>query len=534
MMSFKSLKLFLWVGILMCMILSSGCSLLDNVSAKPENPIDTLLLDKVQRYMDVSQLGYSVIGSQEYTAFLEKIPSKYKSNRLFLARVDQFAIGQAYGDIDQWDLALENGMIKGLLSSGYKVSEKLDFVARRNSSEIVGTSPNDAFYMHGIDLDDHLVITDDYNAPLLLEYQVIEFSETLNSVVMYFRMVELNSMKILASTIVKSGERVEQLSRIPTSEYDRAYTAIAGYDFPELMFRSLSSTAVLDIDILNITGIYKTEPSKLMMAVENGLISGLIDNNQYNPENAFLVEKSKGFKLKYPAVYNSIVFNTSPILYEEWSEFIEATGCSELIMYRYIKDEGLFVKVVDARQNGRVLFSDVIPFNDSQDKGVFLNHKTVADKFAASFDYNLVNSKKLMLIDGDKQSIPENNYTENRMKYNEMHLAIEEGIISALVNGSIDNDYEVYEKLKTLYLKRSWMYEDKVFNLNPLYLDDWNQLREFGVDVLILYNNLIPYENLQSTFPAYKKVAVGYRVIDLKSGDVISVGELTNLEGDEK
>jgi hypothetical protein len=194
----------------------------------------------------------------------------------------------------------------------------------------------------------------------------------------------------------------------------------------------------------------------------------------------------------------------------------------------------LFVKVVDARQNGRVLFSDVIPFNDSQDKGVFLNHKTVADKFAASFDYNLVNSKKLMLIDGDKQSIPENNYTENRMKYNEMHLAIEEGIISALVNGSIDNDYEVYEKLKTLYLKRSWMYEDKVFNLNPLYLDDWKQLREFGVDVLILYNNLIPYENLQSTFPAYKKVAVGYRVIDLKSGDVISVGELTNLEGDEK
>ena len=35
------------------------------------------------------------------------------------------------------------------------------------------------------------------------------------------------------------------------------------------------------------------------------------------------------------------------------------------------------------------------------------------------------------------------------------------------------------------------MYDDKIFNLNPLYLDDWNQLVEFGVERLIVYNNLI-------------------------------------------
>ena len=47
-----------------------------------------------------------------------------------------------------------------------------------------------------------------------------------------------------------------------------------------------------------------------------------------------------------------------------------------------------------------------------------------------------------------------------------MNLAIEDGIVSALVSQKID----VFEKLKTVYLKRPWMYKDKIFNLNPLYL----------------------------------------------------------------
>ena len=41
------------------------------------------------------------------------------------------------------------------------------------------------------------------------------------------------------------------------------------------------------------------------------------------------------------------------------------------------------------------------------------------------------------------------------------------------------------------------MYDDKVFNLNPLYLDEWIQLEDFGIEMLVVYNNLIPYQNYQ-------------------------------------
>ena len=67
------------------------------------------------------------------------------------------------------------------------------------------------------------------------------------------------------------------------------------------------------------------------------------------------------------------------------------------------------------------------------------------------------------------------------------------------------------------------MYDNKLFNLNPLYLDKWNQLEGFGVDILVVYNNLIPYQELLVSDYDYLKVAVGIRIIDVKSGDVIQV-----------
>jgi hypothetical protein len=62
-----------------------------------------------------------------------------------------------------------------------------------------------------------------------------------------------------------------------------------------------------------------------------------------------------------------------------------------------------------------------------------------------------------------------------------------------------------------------------------LYLDEWKQLKEFGVETLIVYNNLIPYESLTSTHPDYKKVALGVRVVDIETGDILDVSELSNL-----
>jgi hypothetical protein len=92
--------------------------------------------------------------------------------------------------------------------------------------------------------------------------------------------------------------------------------------------------------------------------------------------------------------------------------------------------------------------------------------------------------------------------------------------------------FTLYEKLKTLYLKRPWMYDTKVFNLNPLYLDDWKQLQSFGVEMLLVYNNLIPYEDLTPDIEEYTTVAMSYRLIDLSTGDVVFSNQFSNLVGE--
>ena len=96
--------------------------------------------------------------------------------------------------------------------------------------------------------------------------------------------------------------------------------------FQGTIFTKAGSLALLNADILNISGNYKNVPSKETMAIENGIITGLIHNEKYNDNNPVIMEKTKGFKLKYPSVYNSIVFNTNPILYEEWSELYKETN----------------------------------------------------------------------------------------------------------------------------------------------------------------------------------------------------------------
>ena len=531
-----SMRLSLILGFII-----TGCTQLQSVTEKfpssqpvqyPTSQIQTpTLLDDTKHFMEITSLGKRIIDSASFDQFKRKISPGYSSERIFLARVDEFSIGVPYNPLNQWDLALENGMIEGLLNKGFKLAEKLDFVGPRNADEYIGNSPQDAFYMHGIDLGHLSIIMKKHKSPLLLEYQVMEFSgaSQINSAIVYFRMVDLASMKILASKVVKEGDSVEKLNDINLKEYERTHSAIINFMFPFNLYDHFSKTAVLNIDILNITGAYKNSPSPRTMAIENGLITGLIENNRNKSIDPFLIEKTSGFKFKYPAVYNNIVFNTNPILYESWSELIDATGCTEIIMYRYIEDEGIYIRVIDAKNNGHILFSDVIPFSENDDKGVLSNHNSVSDLIGRTFNYDILTEKRLLLVDGDKHTIEADNYNMIRSKFNEMQLAIEEGIITALVRKSGSNNFSVYEKLKTLYLKRPWMYDKKIFNLNPLYLDNWTQLRNFGVDILIVYNNLIPYEKLPVESVDYKKVALSYRVIDLKTGDVISANEINNL-----
>ncbi len=195
------------------------------------------------------------------------------------------------------------------------------------------------------------------------------------------------------------------------------------------------------------------------------------------------------------------------------------------MMYRYIPDNGLYIKLIDTKSNGRIIYSRAFVFNGRTDEGIIENHNIVAEQFKANVNIGLLKDKKILILDGDKQAVESQTYFQTQPTFNEMNLSIEEGMMTALV----DEKVSIYEKLKTLYLKRPWMYNEKIFNLNPLYLDDWSQLKEFGVETLVVYNNLIPYEQLSSTSPDYKKVAIGVRIIDINTGDILDVSELTNL-----
>jgi hypothetical protein len=424
-------------------------------------------------------------------------------------------------------MALESGLIDGLIDKNLNIVEKLDHVKPRDFDEYINTSPEDAFYMHGIDLGALKLIKNEIQASSLLTYQIIDFSENELSAVIYFRMIDLKNMKIIGSYLVEVGGDFSSAAKQEIKIYNHVLQVLEKInDFPNVIFSKGSSIGLLNSDILNISGTYNNPPSKKLMAIENGIVTGLINNSYYKKNEPVILEKSKGYKLKYPSVYNNIVFNTNPLLYEDWNEFISETGCSFLLMYRYINDYGLYLKVVDTKQNGKILFSETYSFEGQDDEGIIKNYEYVSTSLKQNIKLNLIKGKRTLILNGDKQTVESENYFDNQPSFNEMNLAIEEGIISGLLN----DDISVYEKLKTLYLKRPWMYKEKIFNLNPLYLDEWKQLEEFGIESLIVYTNLIEYEKLNTNAPDYKKVALGIRIIDVNTGDIIDVGKISNFK----
>ena len=515
-------------------LLVTGCSSAATGAINPGRPKQQQTSgtnNSAEKFLEVHKLGKDITLNDEFDEFLGHLPKGKEKSRIYLVRIDDFPIGTAYSGLDKMDMALETGLIDGLLEKGLVVAEKLDHVNPRDFSEYIGTSPQDAFYMHGINLDDLKLIRNDLKAPNLLTYQIMDFSDTDPTVVVYLRMVDLKTMKVLTSGLVKVGDDVQLPAEKEINAFNVVHDVVKNInDFPKALFNKDNTVGLLNADILNISGNYKDAPSKKVMAIENGIVTGLVHNQSYSDNTPVILEKSKGFKLKYPAVYNSIVFNTSPILYEEWSEFLSETKSSILFMYRYIADYGLYLKVIDTQENGKILFSRAYVFTDETDKGIVENHDYVADAFKENVDLTKLKGKKILILDGDKQAVESQEYFNDQPTFNEMNLAIEEGMITALVDSKIS----VYEKLKTLYLKRPWMYDEKVFNLNPLYLDDWGQLKEFGAEALVVYNNLIPHEQMTSTSVDYKKIAIGVRIIDISTGDIVDVSELTNLNVQEE
>jgi hypothetical protein len=381
--------------------------------------------------------------------------------------------------------------------------------------------------MHSIDIESHEIIKNKYDSPYLFEYQVVEFSKANSSVIIYVRIVDISTLKILSSALIKSGNKVEALLSPNIKLYDNVYSSVESFQFPHELFDKLNEAALLDIDILNISGEYNLRPSEKLMAIENAITSGISDNLDY--KKVSLIEKTTGFNLKFSSVYENILFNTNPILYEEWSEFIRKTKCKQLIMYRYIENEGIYFRVLDASQNGTILGSFVIPIENRLEATPVIDlFENVKKKMTNAIQFKKIENKKVILIDGDKHPTESASYSQNLKKYDEMQFAIEEGILSSILSNASTHNIQAREKLKTLYLKRPWMYDNKVFNLNPLYLDDWSQLRDFGIDAILVYNNLIPYYAIDRSVDDIYEIAVSFRIIDINTGSIIQVGEISN------
>jgi hypothetical protein len=492
---------------------------------KPKAP-ETPIRKEAQKFLEITKLGTLVIKDLNYNLAFKGLD---RNKQLFIAKVDNLTIGEQISGLDQWDIAFENGLIKGLLDKNFKVSEKLDYIKIREVSEYLDTNPEQGFYMHSIDIDSHEIIKNKYDSPFLFEYQVVEFSIENSSIIVYIRIVDLSSLKILSSALIKSGNNVDSLLTPNIKLHDKIYSSVKSFRFPDGLFNNLSEAAILDIDILNISGKYNLRPSEKLMAIENAITSGISDNPDY--KKVSLIEKTSGFNFKFPSVYENIVFNTNPILYEEWSEFIRKTKCKQLIMYRYIEDEGIYFRVLDASQNGKILGSFFIPIENrlvSGETPVIDLFEKVKKKMTKTINFEKFQNKKIILVDGDKHPTESASYSQNLKKYDEMQFAIEEGILSSILSNAATYNIQAIEKLKTLYLKRPYMYENKVFNLNPIYLDDWSQLKDFGVDVILVYNNLIPYYEIDRSSDDIYEIAVSFRIIDLNTGSIIQVGEISN------
>ena len=91
---------------------------------------------------------------------------------------------------------------------------------------------------------------------LLLTYQIMDFNESDLSLTLYLRMIDLKSMKVLTSAMIKVGDSNSQV--LKKDCFNEAYDIVKNIsDFPSTIFTKSGSLALLNADILNISGQYK-------------------------------------------------------------------------------------------------------------------------------------------------------------------------------------------------------------------------------------------------------------------------------------
>ncbi len=536
-------KVIFFTIIIMSIIMITGCP--PKATVKEEQPIaseqtsntktkESIVTepDKITKLRNLQNVAKKFVEAEEFQKSIAVLKTIGKQNtRVYVARVDELSLGSNYKSLGESDVAFENGVIAGFLSQNIKIAEKLNAAKIREKREFITDSIMQAFYMHPINLKSIDLIKKDLLANYLLTYSIVHISNTADDVVAYFRFIDLQTMQIFGSFALRNGiNKLPQQVEDYFNEYSKCFIVAKQFEIPASLNQTASRLGVLDVDIINVKGQYSVAPSLKLMGIEDGIISGLLANDKY-PSKQWIVEKTSGFNFKFPPVYNNIVFNTNPLLFEEWQEAIDNSSCTELLLYRYVQDEGLFLRLVDMKKQGEILNTSFTAFSDAKFQQCSNIFKTVSASptlnTSEQFIQNLQN-KRVLIVDGDYQSIYPANYFIDRLKYKEHQFAVEEGLTKGLLCLTDVTKLQLKYKLKTIYLKRDWMYENKIFNSNPLYLDSWKQLQSLGIDVLLIYNNLIRYHDVNNKEDKLlRNIAISFKAIDVTTGDIFYTNEIT-------
>lgn len=534
-MYIKKITLLLIIASLMSLII--GCSSSKpTIEEKPiiEKPIaEKPITDKpsVNKSLMFTELGSKIAAS--IVPNFNALKLRENLNSLYIARVDDLVLSGKYSQFNSDDAFIENGIIAGLLNSGIKLTEKLSSINLRDAADVdYNTMPKRAFYQHTLNLNDLSQLKQDKITSHVLLYNVIKRSDNGSGALVYFRVIDINSYKIVLSELVNvnmnDGKWEDELKKdTKASGYASSYQKIVDElkkkrTLIETIKSNVTQCILVNIDLLNVSNLYKTPIDLKSMAREDAITTFMVDVSKDG--KASIYEKTKNIVFKYPSVYKNIVFNTNPLIYEDWQEYFDNIGYPDVMFYRTNLDSTLSLYHVNAKNSGEVSFYDYTEIErkiNSTESSFNLFSKIDSHKmFKDEKLLKLIKGKRIILVDGDGMTTNFSSFEKTRQLYDYQQCAIEEGMASAIISNS--NTTKVVEKLKTLYYKRDAMYASRVFYPNPLYLDNWKQLKDaYGVDLVLVYNNTINYSSPGDGKQNLSKISVAFRLIDLTDGSIL-------------
>ena len=93
------------------LLITIGCNqpgLIDQASkiqrptnARPQQTISTN--SSAEKFLEVHQLGKNITLAEDFDNFLGNLPKGKEKSRIYLVRIDDFALGTAYNNLDKMD-----------------------------------------------------------------------------------------------------------------------------------------------------------------------------------------------------------------------------------------------------------------------------------------------------------------------------------------------------------------------------------------------------------------------------------------------